>query len=102
MSVSFADFANGTNRSNRSTATVSPTADGRTLVWYFVVGFWREVGFKIFLRPSAAIKGGPLPVSGRFAAEGHFIWCLSGPEGGGEVDVASYIPGPARRGPVCG
>ena len=26
---------------------------------------------------------GPLPVSGRFAAEGHSIRCLSGPEGGG-------------------
>jgi hypothetical protein len=49
------------------------------------------------VRPQS--KGGPLPVSGHFAAKGHFIQCLPGPEGGG-VDVASYIPGPAR-GPVC-
>jgi hypothetical protein len=40
-----------------------------------------------------------LPVSGRFATEGHSIQCLSGPEWGERVDVASHIPGPARG--VC-
>jgi hypothetical protein len=50
------------------------------------------------LRPQS--QRGPLPVSGRYAPDGHFTQCLSGPEGEGGVDVASYIQGPAR-GLVC-
>ena len=65
---------------------------GVARVRYFVSGFWRELQkFKNFcdLRPQS--KGGPLPVSGRFAAEGHSIQCLSGPVEGGGVHVASYM-----------
>ena len=39
----------------------------------------RNSKIKIFLRPSAAITRGSLPICGRFVAEGHSIQCLSGP-----------------------
>jgi hypothetical protein len=55
----------------------------------------RVLKIQKIMRPSAAISGGSVTVSGCFEAEGHFIQCLFGP------DVASYVHTGSDQGGAC-